>query len=53
VAGFAGSSPWSETPSAVGAAELRASVLGLVRKSGFRAYFRPVGGQGYGASGFA
>jgi hypothetical protein len=37
----------------VGAAELRASVLGLVRKSGFRASFRPVGGQGYGASGFA
>jgi hypothetical protein len=35
------------------AAELRASMLGLVRKSGFREYFHPFGGQGYGASGFA
>jgi hypothetical protein len=28
-------------------------MLGLVRKSGFREYFHPFGGQGYGASGFA
>jgi hypothetical protein len=35
------------------AAELRASMLGLVRKSGFREYFHPFGGQGYGAGGFA
>jgi len=35
------------------AAELRAGMLGLVRKSGFREYFHPFGGQGYGASGFA
>jgi Mannosylglycerate hydrolase MGH1-like glycoside hydrolase domain len=35
------------------AAELRASMLGLVRKSGFREYFHPFGGQGFGASGFA
>jgi hypothetical protein len=35
------------------AAELRASLLGLVRRSGFREYFHPFGGQGYGASGFA
>lgn len=32
---------------------MRASVLALVRKSGFREYFRPFGGQGHGASGFA
>jgi hypothetical protein len=35
------------------AAELRSSMLGLVRKSGFREYFHPFGGQGYGAGGFA
>ena len=28
-------------------------MLGLVRKSGFREYFHPFGGQGFGASGFA
>src|SRR5918995_5741458 len=41
------------TPSAVGAAELRASMLGLVGKPGFREHFHPFGGQSYGASGFA
>jgi hypothetical protein len=35
------------------AAELRSSMLGLVRRSGFREYFHPFGGQGFGASGFA
>lgn len=35
------------------AAEIRASMLGLVRRSGFREYFHPFGGQGYGASGSA
>ena len=35
------------------AAELRADILGLVRRSGFREYFHPFGGEGYGASGFA
>jgi hypothetical protein len=30
-----------------------ANILGLVRKSGFREYFHPFGGQGHGASGFA
>lgn len=28
-------------------------MLGLVRRSGFREYFHPIGGQGYGASGFS
>jgi hypothetical protein len=28
-------------------------MLGLVRKSGFREYLNPFGGQGYGAGGFA
>jgi len=35
------------------AAELRADILGLVCRSGFREYFHPFGGEGYGASGFA
>jgi hypothetical protein len=35
------------------AAEIRASMLGLVRRSGFREYFHPFAAQGYGASGFA
>jgi hypothetical protein len=33
--------------------EIRSSMLGLARKSGFREYFDPFGGQGYGAEGFA
>jgi hypothetical protein len=35
------------------AAEIRTSMLGLVRKSGFRESFNPFRGQGYGASEFA
>jgi len=35
------------------AAELGADMLALVCKSGFREYFHPFGGEGYGASGFA
>jgi mannosylglycerate hydrolase MGH1-like protein len=35
------------------AAELRADMLSLVRRSGFREYFHPFGGEGFGASSFA
>jgi len=35
------------------AAELRADILGLVCRSGFREYFHPFGGEGFGASSFA
>jgi hypothetical protein len=33
--------------------EVRSSMLALVRKSGFREYFDPFGGHGYGTDGFA
>jgi hypothetical protein len=35
------------------AAELHADMLRLVRRSGFREYFHPFGGEGFGASSFA
>jgi hypothetical protein len=35
------------------AAEVRSSMLDLAHRSGFREYFDPFGGQGYGATRFA